>query len=379
MKKISNLLMMALLAIGMGLTSCDEMLDNAVDPGVMPDVEVTSIALNATSQALNVDDYFALTATVEPADADYTLTWSSSDETIATVDENGIIHAVAEGNAIITAQAGNMKATCDILVQDVYAINQYKEASWDGSKVVFEKKLVAGVGEITNDFSGDIKNGWYSVTGNDVTISANYTLDGDTYLILCDDAQLTINGQINCAAGSGYNLYIYGQGKGNGKLNIKCNGTAINGKVTTNDKILEIHGGDITVESTSASGSSLCGNGFNMYSGKLTATTSTAPQAIQFYSSINVYGGEVIAENTATAADHHGIAGNNVNEVITVYGGKMKVSGGSAPSKAIVGAKFKSGTENIKLYLSADNTSWTDGSVYSTAQAPADSRYIKIE
>ena len=31
MKKISNLLMMALLTIGMGLTSCDEMLDNAVN------------------------------------------------------------------------------------------------------------------------------------------------------------------------------------------------------------------------------------------------------------------------------------------------------------------------------------------------------------
>ena len=379
MKKISNLLMMALLAIGMGLTSCDEMLDNAVDPGVMPDVEVTSIALNATSQVLNVDDYFALTATVEPADADYEkIIWSSSDETIATVDENGIIHAVAEGNAIITAQAGNMKATCDILVQDVYAINQYKEASWDGTKVVFEKKLVASVGEITNDFSGDITNGWYSVTGNDVTINKNYTLDGDTYLILCDDAQLTINGQINCAAGSGYNLYIYGQGKGNGKLNIKCNGTAINGHLS-NDKVLEIHGGDITVESTHTLDPSLCGNGFNMYSGKFTATTSTAPTAIQFYSSFNVYGGEVVAENTATAADHGGIAGNNVNEVITVYGGKMKVSGGSAPSKAIVGAKFKSGTENIKLYLSADNTSWDDGTVYTTAQAPADSRYIKIE
>ncbi len=39
MKKISNLLMMALLTIGMGLTSCDEQLDNAVNPGVMPDVD----------------------------------------------------------------------------------------------------------------------------------------------------------------------------------------------------------------------------------------------------------------------------------------------------------------------------------------------------
>ena len=49
MKKISNLLMMALLAIGMGLTSCDEQLDNAVVPGVTPGTdegEVTSITVD---------------------------------------------------------------------------------------------------------------------------------------------------------------------------------------------------------------------------------------------------------------------------------------------------------------------------------------------
>ena len=39
MKKIGNLLILALLTIGMGLTSCDEQLDNAVNPGVMPDVD----------------------------------------------------------------------------------------------------------------------------------------------------------------------------------------------------------------------------------------------------------------------------------------------------------------------------------------------------
>ena len=42
MKKISNLLIMALLTVGMGLTSCDEQLDNAVvpyTPGVTPTVE----------------------------------------------------------------------------------------------------------------------------------------------------------------------------------------------------------------------------------------------------------------------------------------------------------------------------------------------------
>ena len=52
MKKISNLLMMALLAIGMGLTSCDEQLDNAVTPytpGVTPGTDEGEVTVAATA------------------------------------------------------------------------------------------------------------------------------------------------------------------------------------------------------------------------------------------------------------------------------------------------------------------------------------------
>ena len=295
MKKISNFLMMALLAIGMGLTSCDEQLDNAVNPGVMPDVEVTSISLSATSQALNVDDYFALTATVEPADADYTLTWSSSDESVATVDETGIIHALAEGNAIITAQAGNMKATCDILVQDVYDDKQYKEALWDGtnSKVVFTKKSVESVALIDNGFSGSITSGWYSVTGNDVTIDADVTLTGDLHLILCDGAKLTINGKLN---GNNKNLSIYGQANQSGQLVVNSTTTS---NAIYNITTLEVHSCQVTATSSSGVCSGFYNiKTFNVYGGSVDAeNTSTKGYGIwlAFDGSMNIYGGDVKA------------------------------------------------------------------------------------
>lgn len=56
-------------------------------------------------------------ATVSPWNAtDKTVTWSSDNEEIATVDENGKVTAVAAGTAIITAKAGNKTATTDVTV-----------------------------------------------------------------------------------------------------------------------------------------------------------------------------------------------------------------------------------------------------------------------
>lgn len=48
------------------------------------------------------------------------MTWRSSDETVATVDENGLISALKEGTAIITATANEdseVKAECTITVK----------------------------------------------------------------------------------------------------------------------------------------------------------------------------------------------------------------------------------------------------------------------
>lgn len=67
---------------------------------------VTAIQLNNNEVSLEKDQTTQLTATVVPADADITkVKWTSSDETVATVDENGLVTAVSEGTAVITVSA----------------------------------------------------------------------------------------------------------------------------------------------------------------------------------------------------------------------------------------------------------------------------------
>ena len=82
-------------------------------------VNVESIALNENTLTLytNCDPKTAaLTATVSPDNAtDKTVTWTSADEKVATV-ENGVVTAVGNGTTTITAQAGDKTAVCTVTV-----------------------------------------------------------------------------------------------------------------------------------------------------------------------------------------------------------------------------------------------------------------------
>ena len=79
---------------------------------------VKSIEVNKATLTLQVGGEETLTATITPDNADdKTLTWVSSDTEVATVDENGKVTAVAEGEATITVKGSNKKsATCKVTV-----------------------------------------------------------------------------------------------------------------------------------------------------------------------------------------------------------------------------------------------------------------------
>lgn len=78
----------------------------------------TAISVDPTELTVYYDEFGTITATVEPSNASYkTVTWSSADETIATVDENGKVKGVGLGSTNITATSKNgLTAKCKVTV-----------------------------------------------------------------------------------------------------------------------------------------------------------------------------------------------------------------------------------------------------------------------
>ena len=79
-------------------------------------INVVSVSIDQPSVRLKVGESVTLNATLKPDNAtDKTITWSSSDTEIATV-ENGMVTARKLGTVTITAKAGEMSATCAVTV-----------------------------------------------------------------------------------------------------------------------------------------------------------------------------------------------------------------------------------------------------------------------
>lgn len=74
------------------------------------------LTLNKNRATLVVGTPETLIATLNPANAPYTVSWSSSDNSVATVSANGVVTPLRSGTTTITASAGNYTATCTVTV-----------------------------------------------------------------------------------------------------------------------------------------------------------------------------------------------------------------------------------------------------------------------
>lgn len=82
------------------------------------DKEITKITLSASGVRIEIGKTIQLSAGYEPADASHvSLSWESSDENVATVDEDGYVTGIWEGTTQITCKSDNgIEASCTVNV-----------------------------------------------------------------------------------------------------------------------------------------------------------------------------------------------------------------------------------------------------------------------
>ena len=128
-------------------------------------VPCTGISLNTDTLTFTSGGSQTLIATVTPDGCTDVVTWESNNTSVATVN-GGVVTAVTNGNATITARCGDYSATCAVTVSGI-------EISGD----IIEDGLVMRLDAIENVSTGHDKNAtvWSDLSGNGNDATISYT------------------------------------------------------------------------------------------------------------------------------------------------------------------------------------------------------------
>jgi uncharacterized protein YjdB len=141
-------------------------------------VAVTGVSVSPSSASLGAGLTTQLTASIAPANAtNQNVTWSSGNNSVATVSASGLVTAIDAGTATITVttQDGNRTATSAITVtpSTSFTVNFYKPSAWgSGIRIYWWAAQPTGVladGTWPGVLMTNAGNGWYSYTFTNVS------------------------------------------------------------------------------------------------------------------------------------------------------------------------------------------------------------------
>ena len=182
-----------------------------IEPATVP---VTGVTLDQTELSLIVDGTAKLDATVEPDTAtDKTVTWSSDNDDVATVDADGNVKAVAPGTATITVttQDGSHTATCTVTVTaKTYTVSVTPSSIDFGSECPDYTQPAAQSVTITNTGNQTVEVTLPAATGYTITGSEGFT-NGTASIEPKGTATFTVQPNSNLTAGTyDETLTVYG-------------------------------------------------------------------------------------------------------------------------------------------------------------------------
>ena len=212
-------------------------------------IPVTGVTLNQTSLLLNPEGTAQLTATVAPANADdKTVAWASDNEAVATVDDKGLVTAVAgkadgsRASATITATAaGGKTAECTVYVAD------------PPNRFTFPAANQSGVLALTYIDRGDTNRIRVAPVHEEAiftyasmvwsVVNESGTPDSSVIRVLKDEAGVDANGcsAVVTVVGPGEARIIVASGEAKGECTVEIPGITLRGNV------MQITGGRLTM------------------------------------------------------------------------------------------------------------------------------------
>lgn len=133
------------------ITNAEQRSVTVKQPGSrVPDVLVESVSLKEKTKKLKIEETFKLEYTIEPEHAsNQSVTWRSTDETVGTVEKDGTVTALSEGETdiIITTADGNKQDTCHFtIVSNIVKVEKIELepqcALKDGDSTILVPKII---------------------------------------------------------------------------------------------------------------------------------------------------------------------------------------------------------------------------------------------
>ena len=177
-----------------------------------------------------------------------TWAWTTSDATVATVDENGVVTCIGDGTASITAKYGALTVACDARLagtltgsgtqDDPYRLATAEDLETLRTLVAggesFEGKYLVMTADITLPDGwkpiGETKDGTADIKSGDNLLPFSGNLDGKNHMLTVPDGGLPLLGYVKGASVSNLNIYgrkIAGYGLVNNLSGVGLSGTAI--------------------------------------------------------------------------------------------------------------------------------------------------------
>lgn len=148
--------------------------------GCVKDIPVESVSVEPETLTLAVGASSSLTVTVVPEDADYTLSFTSSNGQVATVSGEGVVEALSDGTATITVDAGNFSAKCEVtvIVPTLDVSPSVESVSFEGVRTrTQEFTVTTNASEWTAEPDADWLSVEYTETGFILEAAANLSME----------------------------------------------------------------------------------------------------------------------------------------------------------------------------------------------------------